>query len=101
MMTLKAGLDDGITRRMQILVMNEEGDQIAIGTVTGAAKETESTIQIWRWLSPSLAKEIKGVALNRKKMNDYIDKEGNGLLGICLGMPTPSKDERTQIKDFD
>ena len=99
-MTLKAGADDGITARMQMLIINEEGDQVAIATATGGAKSTESTLQVWRWLSPSLKKQIEAIASNKKKVEEFLDEKGNGLYAICLGMPTPSKDERTQIQDF-
>lgn len=99
-MTLKAGKEDGVTQRMQMLIMNEEGDQVAIATATGTAKSNESTLNVWRWLSPSIQKQITAVASSKKKVEAYLDEEGNGLYAICLGMPTPSKDERTQIQDF-
>ncbi|MBR1966905.1 MAG: hypothetical protein IKA22_09890 [Lentisphaeria bacterium] len=101
--TLKAGEKDGVTKRMQMLVMNADGDHVAIATATGAAKETESTLRVWRWLSPSLEDTIKEIAGNKKKAAAYFDDEDedNSLYAICLGMPTPSKDERTQIRDFE
>ncbi len=101
--TLKAGINEGVTKNMQMLIMNAEGDQVAIATASGAAKPTESSLTVWRWLSPSLKKEIKAVAGDKKKAAAYFDDEDvdNSLYAICLGMPTPPKDERTQIKDFE
>ena len=101
--TLKAGINEGVAPRMQMLIMNADGDHVAIATSTGAAKSTESSLVAWRWLSPSIEKEIKAVAADKKKAAAYFDDEDvdNSLYAICLGMPTPSKDERTQIKDFE
>ena len=99
--TMKAGLAEGITKRMQMLVVNAESDPIAIGQVTGG-REGDSNIEVWRWMSPSLKKEILAVADKGKKaVEEWLEEDGNDLFAVCLGMPTPDKDERTQIKDFD
>ena len=98
--TLKAGREQGVVPKMQMLIVNEDGDQIAIATTTGGGKATESNLIVWRWLSESLKKDISAVAGNKSKALDYLDQEGNALYAICLGMPTPPKDKRTKIEDF-
>lgn len=99
--TMKAGPDEGITKRMQMLVVNAEGDPVAIGQVTGGI-EGNSNIEVWRWMSPSLQKEILAVVDKGKKaVEEWMEDEENDLFAVCLGMPTPDKDERTQIKDFE
>lgn len=99
--TMKAGPDEGITKRMQMLVVNVEGDPVAIGQVIGGI-EGNSNIEVWRWMSPSLKKEILAVVDKGKKaVEDWMEEDENDLFAVCLGMPTPDKDERTQIKDFE
>ncbi len=99
--TMKAGPDEGIVKRMQMLVVNVDGDPVAIGEVTGGV-EGNSNIMVWRWMSPSLKKDILAVADKGKKaVEDWLEDEENDLFAVCLGMPTPDKDERTQIKDFE
>ena len=99
--TMKAGSDEGIIKRMQMLIVNVEGDPVAIGQVTGGI-EGNSNIEVWRWMSPSLKKEVLSVADKGKKaVEEWMEDEENDLFAVCLGMPTPDKDERTQIKDFE
>ena len=53
-------------------------------------------------MSPSLQKEVLAVADKGKKaVEEWLEDEENDLFAVCLGMPTPDKDERTQIKDFE
>ena len=97
---MKAGSDEGITKRMQMLVVNAEGDPVAIGQVSNGI-EGNSNIEVWRWMSPSLQKEILAVVDKGKKaVEEWMEEDGNDLFAVCLGMPTPDKDERTQIRDF-
>ena len=99
--TMKAGPDEGIAKRMQMLVVNAEGDSVAIGQVYGGI-EGNSNIEVWRWMSPTSQKEILAVAEKGKKaVEEWLEEDGNDLFAVCLGMPTPDKDERTQIKDFE
>ena len=100
MMNINAGVDGGIQNRMQMLILNEDGDKVCIGQVTGSAKGNQSTIEVYRWLSDSLKKELVALSSNRNKAISTLKAEGNRLYAISLGMPTPSKDERTQIQDF-
>ena len=97
--TLKSGAESGVMPRMQMLIMSEEGDKIAIAQATGGARKDETVLEVWRWLSPSYKKELEGIAGNRSKVKAYLAEEGGQLFAVCLGMPTPSKDERTQIND--
>jgi len=92
-MTLRAGPNEGIKPRMQMLIINEEGDHVAVATATGGADAKSSTLNVWRWLSPSLKKSILAVAGDKKKSDAWLDEEGNALYAICLGTPTPSADE--------
>jgi len=97
--TMKAGPDEGITKRMQMLVVNVDGDPVAIGQAY-PGREGNSNIEVWRWMSPSLQKEILAVAGKGKKaVEEWLENEENDLVAVCLGMPTPEKDERTQIED--
>ena len=99
--TMKAGPDEGIAKRMQMLVVNADGDPVAIGQVAGG-REGNSNIAVWRWMSPSSKKEIVAVADKGKKaVEDWMEEEDNDLFAVCLGMPTPDKDERTQIRDYE
>ena len=100
MMNINVGIDGGIQNRMQMLILNEDGDKVCIGQVSGSAKGNQATIEVYRWLSESLKKEMVSLAANRSKAIKYLKEEGNRLYAISLGMPTPSKDERTQIDDF-
>ena len=99
--TMKAGPDEGITQRMQMLIVNAEGDPVAVGQISGGI-EGNSNIAVWRWMSPTSQKEILAVAEKGKKaVEEWMEEDGNDLFAVCLGMPTPDKDERTQIRDFE
>ena len=100
-LTLKAGPQDGIAKRMQMLVLNEDGDKVCVAQVSGGARATDTTLEVWRWFSDSLRDEITKVAQEKAKAEEWLDEEGNALYAVCMGMPTPDKDERTQIKDFE
>ena len=92
-MTLRAGPSEGIQQRMQMLIINEEGDHVAVATATGGADAKSTTLNVWRWLSPSLKKSILAVAGDKKKSEAWLEEEGNMLYAICLGTPTPTADE--------
>lgn len=100
-MTLKAGSEEGIAKHMQMLVLNEEGDPVCVAQANGGANATTTTLEVWRWLSDSLKNEIQSVAGKKAEAEEWLDEEGNGLYAVCIGMPPPSDDERTQIKDFE
>ena len=92
-MTLKSGPEEGIKKNMQMLIISEEGDQIAVATATGGADPKKTPLTVWRWLSPSMKKSIMGVAGDKKKAEEWLDEEGHKLYAVCLGTPKPSKDE--------
>ena len=100
-LTLKAGPQDGIAKRMQMLVLNEDGDKVCVAQVSGGAKATDTTLEVWRWFSDSLEEEISKVAKDRAKAEEWLDEEGNALYAICMGMPTPDEDVRNMIKDYE
>lgn len=100
MMNINAGIDSGIQNRMQMLILNEDGDKVCVAQVSGGAKGNQATLEVYRWLSESFEKELTDLASNRSKAISTLKAEGNRLYAISLGMPTPSKDERTQIQDF-
>lgn len=100
-LTLKAGPQDGIAKRMQMLVLNEDGDKVCVAQASGGANANNTTLEVWRWLSDSLKDEITEVAKDKAKAEEWLDEEGNGLYAISMGMPTPDADERTHIKDFE
>ena len=99
--TMKAGPEEGIVDRMQMMVVNVDGDPVAIGQAS-PGRDGNSNIEVWRWMSPSLQKEILAVVDKGKKaVEEWLEDEENDLVAACIGMPTPKKDERTQIKDFE
>ena len=100
-LTLKAGPQDGIAKRMQMLVLNEDGDKVCVAQVSGGAKATDTTLEVWRWFSDSLRDEITKAAQDKAKAEEWLDEDGNALYAVYMGTPTPDKDERTQIKDFE
>lgn len=98
---------DGLVKRMQMLVVNEDGDNVCVAEVKNDIKG-KTTIEVWRWLSDSLKEEIlqkvKTVKKKSSKSEDDEDEDEDddeeGFYAVSLGMPTPDKDERTQMKDF-
>ncbi len=94
--TLRAGANEGIEQKMQMLIINEEGDRIAVATVYPGS-EGKSTLDVWRWLSPSLKKSILAVAGDKKKSEAWLEEEGNALYAVCLGALPPAKDEINQF----
>ena len=98
-MTMTGGREVGIVPKMQMLIINEEGDQVAVATATGGAKSNETTLDVWRWISPSLQKSIMDVAGDKKQAETWMEEEGNTLYAICLGTPKPSKDEIANFND--
>lgn len=97
---------DGIVKKMQMLVINEDGDAVCVATATNG-RGGKTTIEVWRWLSDSLKEEILKKVKKAKKPSDSEDDEEEeekddeeDFYAVSLGMPTPEKDERTQIRDF-
>lgn len=97
---------DGIEKRMQMLVINEDGDNVCVAQVmNGIGGKT--TLEVWRWLSKSLKEEILQKVKKAKrpsKSNDDEDEEADEddeecFYAVSLGMPTPPKDERTNVSD--
>lgn len=98
-MTMTGGRETGIVPKMQMLIINEEGDQVAVATATGGAQASQTTLDVWRWLSPSMKKSIMAVAGDKKQLEAWMEEDGNKLYAICLGTPKPSKDEITNFND--
>lgn len=98
---LKAGPEDGVIKRMQMLVLNEEGDKVCVAEVSGGVDAKNSTLEVWRWLSDSMEDEIAEIAHDKAMSEEWLDEEGNALYAICMGMPPPDMDERIWIKDFE
>ena len=97
-MTMSGGRETGIVQKMQMLIINEEGDQVAVATATGGSSG-KMTLNVWRWLSPSLKKSILAVAGDKKKSEAWLEEEGNMLYAVCLGALPPSKDEISNFND--
>lgn len=97
---------DGIVKGMQMLVINEDGDSVCVAqAMNGIGGKT--TIEVWRWLSDSLKEEILQKVKKAKKPAKSDDDEDEDdeedeecYYAVSLGMPSPDKDERTQIRDF-
>lgn len=80
----------GVVKKMQMLLINEDNDRIAVGEVLVSANG-KSNVKIWRWLSKSYKKELKSLAKQGKDaVEDWLDE--NPLYALCLGLPEPSKD---------
>lgn len=80
----------GVVKKMQMLILNEDLDRIAVGEVLVSANG-RSNLKIWRWLSPSYRKQIGGVlGQGKKAVEDWLDE--SPLYALCLGLPEPSKD---------
>ena len=89
--TIKADYKgQGIQKKMQMLILNEDQDRIAVGEVLVSANG-KSNIKIWRWLSKSYRKQLESVA---EKGKDAVEGwlDDNPLYALCLGVPGPSKD---------
>ena len=89
--TIKADYKgQGIQDGMQMLIINEDLDRIAVGEVLVSANG-KSNIKIWRWLSKSYRKKIEAVAEKGKDaVDDWLDE--NPLYALCLGLPELPKD---------
>ncbi len=89
--TIKADAKgQGVVKKMQMLITNDDNDRIAVGEVLASANG-KSNIKIWRWLSKSYRKQLESVAGKGKDaIEDWLDE--NPLYALCLGVPEPSKD---------
>ena len=89
--TIKADYNgQGIQKKMQMLIINEDQDRIAVGEVLVSANG-KSNIKIWRWLSKSYRKQLESVVGKGKNAaEEWLDE--NPLYALCLGVPEPPKD---------
>lgn len=86
--TLKADAKgQGVVKKMQMLLMNEDGDRIAVGEVL-VSSNGQSNVKIWRWLSKSYRKQLEAVVGKGKdEVENWLDE--NPLHALCLGLPEP------------
>lgn len=94
---------DGIVKRMQMLVVNEDGDSVCVAQVMNG-REGKTMLEAWRWLSDELEDEVYKKAKNAKKRpseadEDDEDEDEESFYAVSLGMPTPDRDERTKMGD--
>lgn len=89
--TIKADAQGhGVVKKMQMLLMNEDQDRIAVGEVLVSANG-KSNVKIWRWLSKSYRKQLESVVRKGKdEVENWLDE--NKLYALCLGLPEPPKD---------
>jgi len=89
--TIKADAKgQGVIKKMQMLIINDDNDRIAVGEVIASANG-KSNIKIWRWLSKSYRKQLESVAEKGKDaVEGWLDE--NPLYALCLGVPEPPKD---------
>ena len=89
--TIKADAQgQGVVKKMQMLIMNEDGDRIAVGEVLTSANG-KSSIKAWRWLSKSYRKQVESVtAKGKDEVEAWLDD--NPLYVLCLGLPEYPKD---------
>ncbi len=90
-LTIKGGVEIGITKNMQMLISNEDLDSIAVGTVMRAG-DGKSRVRVWRWLSPTWKKQMLAAASSKEKAEEFLDGEDTALYVVSLGMPRPPKD---------
>lgn len=80
----------GVVKKMQMLLTNDDGDRIAVGEVMVSANG-KSNIKVWRWLSKSYRKQIESVVKGGKdEVEGWLDD--SPLYALCLGLPEPPKD---------
>ena len=80
----------GVVKKMQMLITNEDNDRIAVGEVMVSANG-KSNIKIWRWLSQSYREQLESAAAKGKdEVENWLDE--NPLFALCLGLPEASKD---------
>lgn len=80
----------GVVKKMQMLILNDDLDRIAVGEVLVSANG-KSNVKIWRWLSPSNRKQIESaVGKGKGDVEAYLDE--TPLYALCLGLPEPPKD---------
>ena len=80
----------GVVKKMQMLITNEDNDRIAVGEVMVSANG-KSNIKIWRWLSNSYREQLVSAAAKGKdEVENWLDE--NPLFALCLGLPEASKD---------
>ena len=80
----------GVVPKMQMTILNEDGDRLAVGQVVSSANG-KSSIKVWRWLSSSYKKQIQSVTSKGKAAaEEWLDE--NPLDALCLGIPKPDKD---------
>ena len=89
--TIKADYrGQGIQEKMQMLILTEDEDRIAVGEVL-VSTNGKSNIKIWRWLSKSYQKQIESAAKKgRGAAEEWLDE--NPLYALCFGLPEPPKD---------
>ena len=81
----------GIVPKMQMLILNEDQDRIAVGEVLTSANG-KSSVKVWRWLSPSYRKQIEDVTEKGKAAAEaWLDE--NPLDALCMGVPPGDKDD--------
>ena len=90
-------------KRMQMLVVNEDGDSVCVAQVMNG-REGKTMLEAWRWLSDELEDEVYKKAKNAKKRpseadEDDEDEDEESFYAVSLGMPTPDRDERTKMGD--
>ena len=95
--TLKADAKgQGVVKKMQMLLMNEDGDRIAVGEVL-VSGNGKSNVKIWRWLSKSYRKQLESVvAKGKDDVENWLDE--NPLQALCLGLPEPPSFMQHQVK---
>lgn len=80
----------GVVKKMQMLILNDDLDRIAVGEVLVSANG-KSNVKIWRWLSPSYRKQIAdAIGQGKDAAEAYLDE--TPLYALCLGLPEPPKD---------
>jgi len=80
----------GVVKKMQMLLTNDDNDRIAVGEVMVSANG-KSNIKLWRWLSDSYQEKLKELASKGKEaVEAWLDE--NPLCALCLGLPEPPKD---------
>jgi hypothetical protein len=95
--TIKA--DDkgqGVVKKMQMLIMSEEGDRIAVGEVLVSANG-KSNVKAWRWLSKSYQKQIlDAIGKGKDGVEAWLDE--TPVYALCLGLPEPPKDMQLDFR---
>jgi len=87
---IKADKSQGVVKKMQMMITNDDNDRIAVGEVM-VSNNGKSSVKLWRWLSGSYQDKLEELAgKGKEEVEAWLDE--NPLYALCLGLPEQPKD---------